>query len=365
MMFDPSSNALAEFPLIGAMLGDSEFGPLAGAMVTLLIGLTTFGLLRFVRRLPGGSLSDPSPHCSDAERARKDQRPSVPIVGGFALLLGAILVGATGRDAGFEALGLPWPGTLACTVALGLAFGVGLLDDLLPNGLSPGRKFLGQCIAGLPLGLGLLNSGALPDSLSSPVLLLALAALASALALNAINTFDNADGAATGLATLGMAFASPITACVLLGFLPFNLRANSRVPRAYLGDSGSHLLGMWILLTPAAWPILVLPLLDLARLSIERLQRGSRPWHGDREHLAHLFAARGFSSLTVVCALLVIAAPSIDLGYRGLELTRLGLILEGVGWTGLAYFISLFCVKFRAAPAASVLPAQSDTSSPR
>ena len=48
-------------------------------------------------------------------------------------------------------------------------------------------------------------------------------------AQNALNTYDNADGAATALSALGLAAAGAVAggaACI--GFLPFNLRGNPR-----------------------------------------------------------------------------------------------------------------------------------------
>jgi UDP-GlcNAc:undecaprenyl-phosphate GlcNAc-1-phosphate transferase len=143
---------------------------------------------------------------------------------------------------------------------------------------------------------------------------LALIVLGAVLAQNALNTFDNADGAATSLAALGLCLPAPLFAAPLLAFLPFNLRRRGS-PSAYLGDAGSHLVGMLVLLTPAAWPVLALPLLDLSRLSVVRLRRGQMPWVGDRRHLAHRLAALGLGPLAVVRVLLGLALPAVLTGW--------------------------------------------------
>ena len=88
-----------------------------------------------------------------------------------------------------------------------------------------------------------------------------LFALGAVVATNAVNTFDNADGAAGMLVALAALASDPIAAAALVPFLVLNLwRRGDGEVAAYLGDSGSHLLGLWVLITPAAWPVLVLPL---------------------------------------------------------------------------------------------------------
>ena len=321
----------------------------------LLVGFVTVALIRVVRIFAPGRLCDPSPGTGEREKNRKLQSEPVPLVGGLALILGLLVLGSLSANLGFQLLGWPWPGNFASSAALFLAFAVGLLDDWLPQGLSPGRKFVGQCVAGLPLGYGMWF--ALSGTFDSPTLalfgFLVVSAGLAAVAQNAINTFDNANGVATGISAMAMATCSPAAAGALLGFLPFNLRAVSKsehnkvsTPMAYLGDSGSHLLGMWILLTPLAWPVLTLPLIDLARLSVERVRSGRSPFRGDRQHLAHLLAARGLSDHSVLSILAGIAAPSILLGTYGLRAGRFDWLLIGVGATLCAYFTFLLVIRF-------------------
>ena len=175
---------------------------------------------------------------------------------------------------------------------------------------------------------------------------LALAVLLGALtAMNAANTFDNADGALSAMGALGMWSVAPAAAGALLGFLPFNANSTWRrtgTPSAYLGDAGSHLVGMLVLLHPLAWPVLLVPLFDLARLSVVRWRAGSRPWIGDRRHLAHRMAGAGLGPGSVACALALISAPGcLATAWSGAAPlpSGLGLVLSGVFyWWGLQRF---------------------------
>ncbi len=240
-----------------------------------------------------GLADDPStaPH-------RKLQDRPVPAVGGAAILVGLLVAGAS--------RGALVPGG-AIGSALLLAFALGFTDDRTPGGLPPFGLLLGQSI----VAAALLASGWRVCGGDS-TLAVAASFFAAVLALNCVNSFDNADGAATALGILGLSAGSPLLAAPLLGFLPFNLwLRRGKSPVAYLGNSGSHVLGVLMLLDPIGRAALLLPLLDLARLSFTRLAVGSRPWVGDRRHLAHRLQRAGFEPSIVVLALLAVAAPAV------------------------------------------------------
>ena len=251
---------------------------------------------------------------------RKLQARPVPPVGGLAVLLGlAVTTGVLWLSGGhWDPEIAPWVDPRAGAAALVLAFLAGAVDDVARHGVRPRTKVLLQSLAALPLALSLcLHRLAEAPGEPGLALLAALGLVAGAvLAQNLFNTFDNADGATTSLGILALAWHAPVFAGPLLGFLPWNLNARARegargTPTAYLGDAGSHLLGLLILLVPAAWPALALPLFDLARLCVRRLRVGSKPWIGDRRHLAHRLAHSGLRPLGVCLFLLVVALPVV------------------------------------------------------
>ncbi len=247
--------------------------------------------------------------------ARKHQVRAVPTVGGAAILI-AVGVSPWGRAA-FEA------GGVAVLAAFALVFLVGAIDDLHAAGLSPRVKFAAQALALAPVAFVGRGDGVPLDAVA-----LWLAALA---AVNVLNTFDNADGAAGAVASTGFACAGSWWLPAVLGFLPWNLfasRGRARGGAAYLGDSGAFVLGLALVTEPGAWGALCLPALDLARLSAVRLLAGSRPWLGDRRHLAHRLQRRGLPPLGVSLGLALAALPA-SIGASAASPAALGFGLAG------------------------------------
>ncbi|MBM3991552.1 MAG: hypothetical protein FJ298_11165 [Planctomycetes bacterium] len=233
--------------------------------------------------------------------------------------------------------------------ALLLAFAVGTLDDLLEDGLRPAHKLAGQAAVGAVLALPLVMAA--PHD-PRAWMVLALAMFASCAVLNWINTFDNADGAASGLGCAALLGSAPFFAAALAAFLPFNLARRGRAPRAILGDAGSHVLGLMFLLVPAAWPALALPALDLGRLVLVRARLGLAPWRGDRRHLAHRLQARGLAPATVALALLAISLPAILWSWLGAPLVVLAFVLALRGAPAPAEWVRP-CVALELEPAAA------------
>ena len=290
------------------------------ALVALATAAATALLLRLAPRI---GWTD-APRGADA--ARKLQRRAVPAVGGAALLVGIACAGWP-TDADVKG----WSATV------GLLFLVGTIDDRAP--LAPGKKALAQLVALVPFALGAAqHAGALAG----------LAALAGGFAaVNLLNTFDNADGALASLCALGFAAAAPLASAACLGFLPFNLdaaRARNRAsgaPSAYLGDAGAFVLAACVLAVPESAGVLVLPALDLARLAVRRWRTGSRPWIGDREHLAHRLARRGLGPLVVAAVQCAIAAPACVLGPGALARGDAARAALAFGLTAGLYLVAL------------------------
>ncbi|MBP1633302.1 MAG: undecaprenyl/decaprenyl-phosphate alpha-N-acetylglucosaminyl 1-phosphate transferase, partial [Acidobacteria bacterium] len=162
----------------------------------------------------------------------------VPLAGGLAMLAGyGVAVAIFGR---------PAAGVWAVLGAAGAALAVGLADDL--RSLPPVLKLAGQAVAGLVLA-----AAGVRFDLPGPE---AVAWVATArwvvVAANAVNLFDNVDGAAGGAALVAAAalwawwavgsgpvpLASALAGAVA-GFLVFNLPP----ARLFMGDAGSHFLG--------------------------------------------------------------------------------------------------------------------------
>lgn len=273
---------------------------------------------------------------------RKPREQPVPVVGGAAVLIAAALAAwITGGGGGLGQL--PW-------VALVGAFVLGLVDDVLPGGLPARLKILGQVLVALLLAL---DPGGLHGELSV-VEAFALAALA-VVSMNAVNTWDHADGLTGGLSSVALLTGAPGLAGAVLGYLPLNTVIRQPVPRsrgatesvgaprAMLGDSGSHFLGLALVAVPGAAWFLLVPLLDLARVARARIRRGQPFWVGDRTHIGHRVEALGFHPATG--AAIVVATASPPLAAVGLftnpVVLALGLLTSAALYGGLLAFTDL------------------------
>jgi len=274
------------------------------------------------------------------EAARKPQRRAVPTVGGAALLVGLLAAPERGWDAaGLASLAASWPDPRWLALALAGLLAVGTIDDRFR--LAPLSKSVLSLAACVPLAIGAAERA---PGVPAWAFGLALGACAAA---HVLNTFDNADGALAGLCAAGFLVPQPFVAAVCLGFLPLNLDAErarnraSAAPTAYLGDAGAFVLGFLVIATPRAWGILWLPLLDLARLAWLRTASGSRPWIGDRRHLAHRLRARGLGAPTVAALQALVALPAALLVGRGIALGTAWQALVGLALTAAGFALAV------------------------
>ena len=167
--------------------------------------------------------------------------------------------------------------------------------------------------------------------------------------INAFNMLDGLDGALASLviATLvvfhlltetPVGHVSLILGVSLLAFLISNLSLTRLIPKTFLGDAGSRLLGFIVvclllaaaseqvgspkIINPVTTLYLVaLPLCDMTFTTLRRIINGRSPFLPDRTHVHHLLEELGFSKLR---ALGIIVITSLAMNLLGLMLHRLG-----------------------------------------
>jgi UDP-GlcNAc:undecaprenyl-phosphate GlcNAc-1-phosphate transferase len=214
--------------------------------------------------------------------------------------------------------------------ALGMT-GLGICDD--KHELRPAVKFSGQlCIALLVAASGV----RVTLFVHSFIFSYAITVLWILIVINAFNFMDNMNGLCAGLGAISalcfgiiaaaaqqylVALIALVCAGALLGFLPYNFPKAT----AFLGDSGSHLVG-YLLAVVAILPhfysqkhpqalavlkpllVLAVPLGDLVWVVLLRL-RSARPFYvGDTNHLSHRLVRAGLSPTTAVLLIWLFAA---------------------------------------------------------
>lgn len=322
----------------------------------LAFGLTgtTIGIL-IPRARQLGLLDDPG--------GRKAHTMPTPIVGGLAIFVGLL--------AGFAVLEFVTPGfkVIAGGYLSGAALllTAGYLDDR--RRLGTGAKAVMQVTAALLLCFGgdvvirdmgnLLGTGSIQLGwMAVPFTVFAIVGL-----VNAMNMLDGMDGFAGSVClaiTLPLIWVAHIVgaadilgylvvfAGAVAGFLAFNVRHAGRPARAFMGDTGSMLLGYTlaafvIVLSqePVAgmrpmtvlW-VLIVPVMDTFRLMMLRAGERTSPFCADNRHLHHLLAQIGWSVNSIV---LFACAATVAFSVAALSLQSLpgGDVLLFYGFAGL------------------------------
>jgi UDP-GlcNAc:undecaprenyl-phosphate/decaprenyl-phosphate GlcNAc-1-phosphate transferase len=294
----------------------------------------------------------------DKPDQRKQHSGHVPLAGGLALFASLLAADFLFTLPPFGALEL---------VLVGIVFCAGLWDDW--RELSAGKRLLVQLLCGCLMVISsnfvirqvgdVLGFG--PIGLA--VLALPLTALAFAGMANAYNMIDGLDGLAATLALVPLALLANLAYAAshpvyptlvalmipLLVFLLFNLGSDSRwLPKMFLGDSGSNLLGFVVcglliylsqgenpLIPPvtALWLIAV-PLMDMLATMLLRLREGHHPMRPDRRHLHHILQDMGYD---------LALTRGIIIGYA-LVLSGLGLLLMSLPeFVSMYLYLAVFC----------------------
>ncbi|MGA2787082.1 MAG: MraY family glycosyltransferase [Verrucomicrobiota bacterium] len=275
---------------------------------------------------------------------RKIHDAPVPLAGGLAVLTGMLLPLAAGAiliklgvnlasQTHLIAHGLNRRAIELGAIAFGavVMVGLGWLDD--KHELKPLPKFAGQLFVAVLVAAACKRITLFVPSVTFSYTITILWVLT---VVNAFNFMDNMNGLCAGLGVIGAFLFAIIAAAhgeylvaitgflmcgALIGFLPWNF-PNAR---AFLGDSGSHLVG-YLLAVMAILPhfytkqnphplavlsplfVLAIPLTDLAWVVILRTRAGKPFWIGDTNHLSHRLVRMGMSRTRAVLLIWLAAA---------------------------------------------------------
>lgn len=256
----------------------------------------------------------------DAPQERKLHSEPIPLLGGIAIVFGAML--AMFGVVYFVFGGLPRSvaGVLLASALVALT---GLVDDRL--GLPAWLKLCGQFAGFIVLVyFDIRVQLPIPEVLNYAITFLWLAGIS-----NAINFLDNMDGLSAGISGVAAAFilllailngqflVSALSAAVLgacLGFLRFNFKP----AKIYMGDAGSLFLGFLLAVLGiqlrfpensnfSTWlvPVLVLglPIFDMTLVVFSRIRRGVSPNTPGKDHVSHRLVNYGYSQREAVLIL--------------------------------------------------------------
>lgn len=255
----------------------------------------------------------------DHPSARKRHVGEVPLAGGMVLVSGLW----------FAFFFIPKSNTVWAVVLLSVPlFLLGAIDDKFD--LSAKFRLLAQLLVGLSLlflGVSIYSLDSLfADSVIVllPVASVIFTLICSCGVLNAINMADGIDGllgSISSISLLGIAWLafnanaeseaslSLATVGLLCGYLAYNLGVFGPDKRIFLGDSGSMVVGLVLLVllvqlsqgknpaitpTSAGW-LLGVPLLDTVSVMIRRVADGRSPFVAGRDHFHHVLQDLGIS----------------------------------------------------------------------
>ncbi|MBI1992087.1 MAG: hypothetical protein HYY59_07800 [Candidatus Omnitrophica bacterium] len=260
-------------------------------------------------------------------------RRVVARLGGVAMFIGFVAT---------TALWVPWErSVLALLGGVSLVYVVGLVDDF--RRIPPYAKLLAQLLIGCVIVLSGIRLASVPWAWVS----IPLSVLWFVFVMNAFNLLDNMDGLAAGVGAIAAGFCvlhaalsgqwvvatlAGIVSGVCLGFLRYNFPP----AKIFMGDSGSHLLGLSLatvvlmesrphstqLVSILAVPALVLavPIFDTCFVTVQRLLHRLHPFAGGIDHVSHRLAILGLSPRQTV---IVLYGASAALGGLSVFSTRL------------------------------------------
>jgi UDP-GlcNAc:undecaprenyl-phosphate GlcNAc-1-phosphate transferase len=295
---------------------------------SLALALATFGITLvatpLVRMLAtrAGAIDRPGP--------RRIHTEPVPTLGGLAMILAVLGVAWATRAFPGPTRDLDVRPLLGLSLASVPLLGLGLVDDT--RGVPPWVKLLAQALAGAVLvafGYGVpLLTNPFGAPFASGAWSAPLAVLWVVIVINAINLIDGLDGLASGVVAIAAAmlwwvgrhhgdfyvmFIASLLIGSTLGFLAFNFPP----AKIFMGDTGSHFLGLVLaavsLLENRKATTTVALLLPLTALAIpiadsvfafgRRLRAGRPVFSADSEHVHHRLLRLGLGKRGTVFAL--------------------------------------------------------------
>jgi len=328
---------------------------------SLLLALGTAGVvlllmplvMRLARRV--GAIDEPGP--------RRVHSAAIPTMGGLAMAIAVLAVAWIARA-------LPGPaGLLEARPLVGLTLAsipvlmLGMMDDT--RGVSPGVKLAIQACAALVLslfGYGIpLLTNPFGGTIASGWLNLPLTVLWVLAVINAINLIDGMDGLAAGVVLIAsgtlwvlgrthgdlyVMFTSSLLIGATLGFLRFNFPP----ARVFMGDTGSHFLGLALAAVSLLenrkgtatvtllFPLVALsvPMADSAFTFLRRLKRGQPVFAADSAHVHHRLLQLGLGprrtlyvlwSVSALCGALAILLATVPRTFAIVATAALALAL--------------------------------------
>lgn len=286
----------------------------------------------------------------DIPSARKIHKNSIPRLGGVCFLpsmLLAFLIGTAFYNNSFEGKQLQFSlWSVYFFISLVLIYAAGIIDDLI--GIGAKTKFSFQIVAGLLLPLaglyindlyGFCGIHEIPSWIGIPLTILIIVFI-----VNAINLIDGIDGLCAsvsfialagflfcfmqaGIRTYSMLIASMMG--VLVPFFYYNIWGSEKKrQKIFMGDSGSLTLGfilafLYVKVTmnnPNVMPfsetsiilsnsLLIVPALDVIRVSLARLKHHQPMFRADKNHIHHKLIRAGLNQhqtlLAIVCLIFV------------------------------------------------------------
>ncbi len=277
----------------------------------------------------------------DNPDARKLQKEPIPILGGVAVMFGAVL--GISCTAVFPETVFNDTIVLIIAVMMVMLY-TGTMDDILE--LTPRLRFLIEIMSVCALIFvggfrlddlhGLWGVSVLPDWVAVPLTVFACVGI-----INAMNLIDGVDGLSSGFCITACAIFSAvffkagdmmmfILSMALIGALiPFFMHnVFGERSKMFIGDGGTLVMGAVMSIfvvrvlgvgSPVAqfWDqshagmsavafTLAVPVFDTLRVMVTRMLQGRSPFHPDKTHLHHMFIDLGFSHVGTTFSIILL-----------------------------------------------------------